>query len=223
MLFRSYDNVAIGDHSVIRAGVVVMNDSTIGKHCIIHPNVSVSDHCTIGNNVILHSNVVIGSDGFGYYQRNCVNVKIPQVGGVIIEDDVEIGAGSAIDRARFYNTIIRKGSKFDNLVHIAHNVEVGEHSFIAGQSGIAGSTRTGHHLIMGGQSGIRDNLEIGDHVTLLARTAVLADTKSNSTMAGMPARPFKKWKKNQALLNSIDRITNRLKKLEKLVHKLTSS
>ena len=214
-----YDNVSIGNDTIIRAGSVVMENSIIGENTIIHPNVSILGNCKIGNRVILHSNVVIGSDGFGYYQRKKVNFKIPQVGGVIIEDEVEIGAGSAIDRARFYDTIVRKGSKLDNLVHIAHNVEVGEHSFIAAQSGIAGSTRTGHHLIMGGQSGIKDHLHIGDHVTLLARTVLLSNTKSNTTVAGMPARAYKEWIENQALINRIGEIVKKVKQLEKIMRR----
>jgi len=126
-----YQNVTIGENTVIRAGVVIMPNSKIGDNCIIYPNVSIRENCTIGNNVIIHSNTEIGSDGFGFYQRSGINKKIPQIGGVIIEDNVELGGGCTIDRARFYNTVIKKGSKLDNMVHIAHNVIVGENALIA--------------------------------------------------------------------------------------------
>lgn len=209
-----YDNVSIGDNTVIHAGTVIMNGSTIGNDCLIYPNVTIREESNIGNRVVLHPGVVIGADGFGFFQREGRNLKIPQVGVVVIEDDVEIGANTTIDRARFTETVIGRGSKLDNLIHIAHNVELGEASLIAAQSGIAGSTKTGDHLMMGGQSGVRDNLVLGNKVTLLARTLVTSKTNDNEIVAGMPSRPLEVWRKVQALINSLDSLFERIKRLE---------
>lgn len=210
-----YDGVIIGDNSVIKAGSVIMEDCKIGKDCLIYPNVTLREGTEIGDRVILHSGVVIGADGYGFFQRDGENIKIPQIGTVLIEDDVEIGACSTIDRARFTKTILRRGCKLDNLVHIAHNVEIGEHSLITAQSGIAGSTTIGHHLMMGGQSGIKDNLNIGSHVTLLARTLVTSKVDDNAIVAGMPSRPIQVWRKIQALINNLDSLYERIRRLEK--------
>ncbi|MCP4755960.1 MAG: UDP-3-O-(3-hydroxymyristoyl)glucosamine N-acyltransferase [Proteobacteria bacterium] len=218
-----YDGVSIGDHTVIRSGVVVMEKTVIGDSCLIYPNVTIRENCRIGNRVVVHPGAVIGADGFGFFQRDEKNLKIPQVGCVVIEDDVEIGACTTIDRARFYATRIGRGSKLDNLIHIAHNVDVGEHSLIAAQSGIAGSARTGRHLIMGGQSGIKDNLKIGDNVTLLARTLITSKTDDNSTVAGMPSRPINTWRQIQALINSLDSLFERLKNVEKTLRNLVKN
>jgi UDP-3-O-[3-hydroxymyristoyl] glucosamine N-acyltransferase len=209
-----YDHVTVGDNTVIRAGVVIMDHTAIGDDCLIYPNVTIRENCVVGNRVILHPGVVIGADGFGFFQRDGKNIKIPQVGSVEIGDDVEIGANTTIDRARFSRTVIGRGSKLDNLVHIAHNVELGEEALIAAQSGIAGSTKTGHHLMMGGQSGVRDNLKIGSNVTLLARTLITSRTNDNATVAGMPSRPIEVWRKIQALINSLDNLFERMKRLE---------
>lgn len=214
-----YDNVRIGSGSVIHAGVVIMQDCSIGEDCLIYPNVTLRERCTIGNRVILHPGVVLGADGYGFFQRDGKNLKLPQVGTVVVEDDVEIGACTTVDRARFHQTVIHRGSKLDNLIHIAHNVELGEDSLMAAQSGIAGSTTVGHHLMMGGQSGIKDNLKVGNKVTLLARTLITSKTEDNAVVAGMPSRPIKVWRQIQALINSLDSLFERLKKLEARVDK----
>lgn len=219
-LVAIHENVSIGDDTWIRSGSVIMEKNVIGSNCMIFPNVSIRENCQIGDRVVIHSGAVIGADGYGFLQRENINIKIPQIGGVIIEDDVEIGACTTIDRARFYNTIIGKGCKLDNLIHIAHNVELGEHSLITAQSGIAGSTATGDHLIMGGQSGIRDNLKIGNRVTLLARTLITSKTDDNSTVAGMPSRPIKVWRQIQALINNLDGLFARMKEVEQAVKDL---
>ncbi|MDH5559591.1 MAG: UDP-3-O-(3-hydroxymyristoyl)glucosamine N-acyltransferase [Deltaproteobacteria bacterium] len=209
-----YDEVSIGDHSVIHAGVVVMRQAEIGSDCVLFPNVTLAERTKIGNRVVIHPSSVIGSDGFGFYQRDKLNKKIPQIGRVLIEDDVEIGSCCAIDRARFSETIIKSGCKLDNLIHIAHNVELGENSLIAAQSGIAGSTKTGNHLMMGGQSGIRDNLEIGSHVTLLARTLISSKTRDEETVAGMPSRPIAQWREIQAKINSLKSLYDKVHQIE---------
>ena len=210
-----YDHVSIGDNTIIRAGVVIMANSVIGQDTLIYPNVTIRENCRIGNRVIIHPGAVIGADGFGYYQREGINLKIPQIGSVVLGDDVEIGAGTTIDRSRFSETIIGNGCKLDNLIHIAHNVELGDHALIAAQSGIAGSVKTGHHLMMGGQSGIRDNLKIGDGVTLFARTLITSKTNDHEIVAGMPSRPIKIWRQVQALINSLDNLFERVRQLEK--------
>lgn len=210
-----YNNVTIGDNTIIRAGVIIMSNSIVGQDSLIYPNVTIRENSRIGNRVIIHSGAVIGADGFGYYQRQGINLKIPQIGCVILGDDVEVGAGTTIDRSRFGETTIGNGCKLDNLIHIAHNVQLGEHSLIAAQSGIAGSVKTGHHLMMGGQSGIRDNLKIGDGVTLFARTLITSKTDDHETVAGMPSRPIKIWRQIQALINSLDTLFERVKRLEK--------
>lgn len=212
-----YDNVTIGDNTILRAGVVVMGDTTIGKDCILYPNVVIREKCHIGDRVIIHPGAVIGADGFGFFQRDGINLKIPQVGGVIIEDDVEIGACSAIDRGRLENTIIRQGSKIDNQVQIAHNVEVGAHSLISGQSAIGGSTKTGHHLILGGQSGIRDNIKVGNHVTVAARGAVSTPTRDNAVLGGSPAIDLEKFRRIVVFVNSLETLYERVKRMEELL------
>ncbi len=212
-----YDNVKIGAHSVLRAGVVVMSQCTIGENCLIYPNVTIREDCRIGNNVIIHSGSVIGSDGYGFFQRHGKHRKIPQVGNVIIEDDVEIGACCTIDRSRFYSTTIGQGTKLDNQVHIAHNVEIGDHSLLTAQVGIAGSVKAGHHLVMGGQSGIVDQIEIGNEVTVLSRGLIIKNVKDKMVIGGVPGKPAKKWKYLQALFNRLDMLFERVKRLEKYI------
>jgi len=215
-----YPGVVIGKGTVIRANTVVMDQAQVGEYCILYPNVTVREGCELGDRVTLHPGVVIGADGYGYFQRCASNVKIPQVGKVVIEDDVEIGANSCVDRARFTQTKLGRGTKLDNLVHIAHNVEVGPESLITAQSGIAGSTKTGSHLMMGGQSGIRDNLVLGDHVTLLARTLVTATAKDGETLAGMPSRPYTKWRHLQAMFGQFESLMDRLNVIESFLKTL---
>lgn len=209
-----YDGVTIGSGTVIRAGVVIMDDCDIGENCLIYPNVTLREHTTIGHRVILHAGCVIGSDGFGFFERDGKHQKIPQVGYVQIEDDVEIGANCTIDRSRFYCTLIRRGTKLDNLVHVAHNCEVGEDSLLTAQVGLAGSVITGRHTVMGGQSGIVDQVRVGDNVTVYAKGLVTKNIKDNEIVGGIPARGAFKWKRSQALIQMLESMLKRLKKLE---------
>ena len=211
-----YDGVKIGSNTIIHSGVVIMSNSIIGKDCTFFPNVVIQERTKIGDRVILQSGTVIGSDGHGYFQREGINQKIPQVGNVYIEDDVEIGACTTIDRARFKTTLIRRGSKIDNQVQIAHNVELGEQALISAQSAIGGSVITGEKLIMGGQSGIKDNIVIGKKVTVIARAVVTANTKDKEVLGGMPGRPITQWRRIQALINRLSELFDRVKKLESL-------
>ena len=209
-----YEGVKIGDNTTLHAGVVIMSEVVIGSDCTFYPNVVVQDRCEIGNRVIIQSGAVIGSDGHGYFQREGVNHKIPQLGIVCIEDDVEIGACTTIDRARFHTTVIKQGSKLDNQVQIAHNVSVGEQALISAQSAVGGSVKAGHHLILGGQSGIRDNVQVGNNVTAVARAVITANTQDNEVMGGMPGRPVSQWRKLQSLINRLGELFERVRKLE---------
>jgi UDP-3-O-[3-hydroxymyristoyl] glucosamine N-acyltransferase len=199
-----YNNVRIGDNTIIRAGTVIMERSVIGKDCIIDPNVTICERCSIGDRVIINGGAVIGAGDLGFYLKDGVHIKIPQIGQVILEDDVEVGAGTVINRGRLENTIVRKGCKLDAHVLISHNVDLGEHSMIIGQSAIAGSTKTGHHFTAAGQSGVVGHLRIGNNVTLGARGVITKDTPDNIALAGFPAVPHIKWKRNLILLNRID-------------------
>ena len=198
-----YRKVRIGDNTIIRAGTVIMEETFIGKDCIIDPNVTICERCIIGNRVIINGAAVIGAADLGFYQKDGIHIRIPQVGQVILEDDVEVGPGSVINRGRLENTIIRKGCKLDAHVLISHNVDLGEHSMIIGQSAIAGSTKTGHHFISAGQSGVVGHLTIGNNVTLGARGVITKDVPDNIALAGFPAIPHIKWKRNLIILNRI--------------------
>ena len=189
--------VEIGDRAVIGAGTFIGLDSKIGSETRLYPNVTVNEDVEIGDRCIIHSGAVLGGDGFGYVMDETGNqVKIPQVGKVIIEDDVEIGCNACVDRATFGATIIRKGTKIDNMVQIAHNDDIGENCAISGLSALAGSVKTGKNVIMGGQCGIADHVEIGDNVMLGARAGLAPHkkVKPNQILWGAPARPINEAK-----------------------------
>ncbi|MCP4724125.1 MAG: UDP-3-O-(3-hydroxymyristoyl)glucosamine N-acyltransferase [bacterium] len=201
----------IGEHSYIGKNV------RIGENVYMHPRVTILDDCIIGDRVILHSGAVIGSDGFGNLMKNGKYHKIPQTGNVIVGDDVEIGANAAIDRAAMGSTIIGPGCRIDNLVHLAHNVELGENTALAAQTGIAGSTTVGKGVVMGGQVGIIGHLVIGDRVMLGAQAGVVKDIPSGEYYHGTLAKPHMKYKKIEALLNKLPELFQRLKSLEKKI------
>jgi UDP-3-O-[3-hydroxymyristoyl] glucosamine N-acyltransferase len=186
----------------------------LGDECHIHPNVTVRERCKIGSRVILHSGVVIGADGFGYEFREGRQQKIPQTGTVQIDDDVEIGANSAVDRARFGRTWIQKGTKIDNLVQIGHNVTIGEHSVLCAQVGISGSTRIGNYVTLAGKVGLSGHIEIGDKVMIGAMSGLAKNVPSNTIMFGAPAQPIREYKENYALLKNIRKLYDRVKALE---------
>ena len=193
--------VKIGKNSRIMPGVYLGDYVTVGDETTIHPNCVIYHHCLIGNRCTIHGNTVIGSDGFGYaHTQQGEHVKIEQMGNVIIEDDVEIGSNTSIDRATFTSTIISKGSKLDNLVHISHNVKVGAHSIIAGQTGIAGSTILGRNVVMAAQSGATGHIKIADFTTVAARGGVSKSTQAGKTYAGFPHLEHKEWLKFNAKL-----------------------
>ncbi|MBF0276788.1 MAG: UDP-3-O-(3-hydroxymyristoyl)glucosamine N-acyltransferase [SAR324 cluster bacterium] len=205
----------IGSGTVIMAGTVIGDDCELGENCMIHPNVTVRDDSKIGDRVVINSGTVIGSEGFGFVSHDGLHHKIPQVGYVQIEDDVELGACNTIDRGRFGLTRIRRGSKTDNLVHIGHNVEIGEDSLIVGMVGFAGSTKTGHHLTMGGQSMLAGHLTIGDHVTVSAKSLLAKNVGNGERYSGIPARLHKEWLNAQGYLYRLQRIFEFFKQLKK--------
>jgi len=199
------DGVKIGDNVMIEANSVIKKNCEIGSFCRIYPNVTLYKNVKIGNNVILHGGVVLGSDGFGYVKDKGKIYKFPQLGRVIIEDDVEIGSNTTIDRGSLSNTVIGAGSKIDNLCQIAHNVKIGKNALIAAFCGIAGSVTIGNDVTIGGQVGIGDNLKIGDNVTIGAQSGVTSNIKSGSVILGFPARPMDQTKRQMAVLSWLEK------------------
>ncbi len=216
------DRVTIGARVTLYPGVFVGSNSAIGDDCVLYPNVVVREGCSLGARVIVHSGTVIGSDGFGYIQHQSRHHKIPQVGGVIIEDDVELGANVTIDRATLGQTVIKQGTKVDNLVQIAHNVSIGEHSIIVAQVGIAGSTAIGHHVMIGGQAGLSDHIRIGDQVMIAAKAGVNRSVESNQIVGGTPAVPRERALRIQAVLYHLPEVNELVRKLEQRVATLES-
>jgi len=214
------NHVKIGDNSVIGAGTVILAGSTIGKDCILYPNVTIMDNCDIGNRVILHAGAVIGSDGFGFAPHEGRLVKIPQIGKVILEDDVEIGACTCIDRAVFGETIIEKGTKLDNLIQIAHNVRVGSNTVLAAQVGISGSTVVGSGIRMGGQAGIAGHLSVGDGASVGAQAGVTKDVSPNDTVSGYPAKSHMKAMRLEAALRNLPELMKKVKSQESRIKEL---
>jgi UDP-3-O-[3-hydroxymyristoyl] glucosamine N-acyltransferase len=199
------DEVVIGNNVTIFQGVSIEAGSIIGDDCIIYPNVSIYDGTRIGHRCIIHSGVVIGSDGYGFALHEGKHHKIPQIGIVRIEDDVEIGAGTTIDRAALGETVIGEGTKIDNLVQIGHNVKVGKHCLLVSQVGIAGSTELGDYVAVAGQSGFSGHLKIGNRVQVAAKSAVLADVPDDTKVMGSPAVPFTEFARRHAALKKLAR------------------
>lgn len=197
-------DVKLGDNVTIMAGAYIGDSVTIDSNTIIYPNVTLYHHTKIGSNCIIHAGVVIGSDGYGFaHTKMGEHIKIYQNGNAVIEDDVEIGANTTIDRAVFGSTYIRRGTKLDNLVQIGHNCDIGEHTLMAGQAGIAGSTKIGRNVVMGGQSATAGHLTIGDFVTVAGKSGVTKSLKSRKTYAGFPAIEHKLWLRLQATISSL--------------------
>jgi len=208
------ENVSIGKGSAIDANTHIAHDVVIGENCRIGPNVSILSKVTIGDNVIIHAGTVIGGDGFGYYWDGEKQKKVPQLGGVIIEDHVEIGCNVCVDRATFGMTRIGKGTKIDNLVQIAHNNDIGEHCIIVSHVGLSGSVTLGKRVTLAGQVGIADHITMGDGSTAAARTGISKDVQPNQVVWGAPNRPIKQVMRELA---SIPKLPALLKQVKKLV------
>lgn len=214
------ERAIISDGAIIGANTYIGDGVEVGQESIIYPNVSIYAHCIIGNGVILHSGTVIGADGFGYQPSENGWQKIPHLGYVIIEDDVEIGANTTIDRGTSGTTVIGRGTKIDNLVQIGHNVKVGENSMIISLTGLAGSVEIGNNVIIAGQTGILDHVKIGDNSRIAVRTGVTKDCPSGETYSGYPAQPHREELKMQAAMRKLPDLIMRVKELEKKIQEL---
>jgi UDP-3-O-[3-hydroxymyristoyl] glucosamine N-acyltransferase len=214
------EGAVIGDRASIGAGVYVGPGAAVGPDSIIYPHVSLRERVRVGARCIIHLGAVIGSDGFGFATANDVHHKIPQVGTVVVEDDVEIGANCAIDRGTMGETRIGRGSKLDNLIQIAHNVHIGEGTLIAAQTGIAGSTRVGKYCVFAGQVGVVPHITIGDRAILAAQAGIAKSVPPGETYFGYPARPIREVKRNEARISLLAKLFERVKELERKVEQL---
>ena len=211
----------VDDYAVLGAGVTIYPHayvgqySVIGDHSVIYPSATVREHCRIGARCTIHSSAVIGADGFGFTTEAGVHTKVPQVGGVIIEDDVEIGAHVGIDRATLGATVIGKGTKIDNLVHIGHNCSIGANCLIVAQTGISGSTKVGHNVTFGGQVGTVGHITIGANSVYAARSGIIADMPEGVFCAGFPVQPHTEWLRVQAAIRRLPEMVKKIKSLEK--------
>ncbi|HEY7111324.1 MAG TPA: UDP-3-O-(3-hydroxymyristoyl)glucosamine N-acyltransferase [Thermoanaerobaculia bacterium] len=207
----------IGARTVIGPGAFVGADVEIGTDGRLHANAVVYDGCRIGDRCVLHAGAVIGSDGFGYVWDGARHRKIPQVGIVRVEDDVEIGANAAIDRATLGETVVGRGTKIDNLVQVGHNVVIGEHSLLCGQAGVAGSTRIGRRVTLAGQAGVADHARIGDGAIATAQSGIVtgAEVEAGAVVSGMPAAPHREFLKRSAWVARLPELARRLERLER--------
>ena len=209
------EGASIGDNTIVYPFCFIGKNTKIGAGCIIYPNVTIREEVSVGNRVIIHPGSVIGSDGFGYdTQRDGTHVKIPQIGTVVIEDDVEIGACVTVDRARFARTVIGKGTKIDNLVQIAHNVVLGPNCIVAGQSGISGSSELGRNVVLGGQVGVADHVKLGDFVMVGAQSGITKTFPAKTVLFGYPAKPIAKAREAIACVGLLPKLYERVRALE---------
>ena len=214
------ENTQIGNRVVLYPCVYIGNNCTLGEDTIIHPNTVIYDDSVIGRRVVIHANTVIGSSGFGYAPDGQGYYKIPQVGITVIEDDVDIGANTTINRAVMGETIIRKGTKIDSQVIISHNVEVGENSLIVSQAGIAGSTKIGKHVTLAGGAGIAGHVKIGNNVTIGGYSGVVRDIPDNETYLGAPALPIHRMRRCYVIIEKLPELKEHIKTLEKRIKEL---
>jgi UDP-3-O-[3-hydroxymyristoyl] glucosamine N-acyltransferase len=215
------ENVRIGNNTKIYPNAYIGNNVTIGNNCIIHPGVKIYHDCQVGNHVSIHAGTVIGSDGFGFApQADGSFKKVPQIGNVVIHDYVEIGANATIDRATIGSTIIRSGAKLDNLIQIAHNVEVGHSTVIAAQAGVSGSTKIGNGVMIGGQAGIVGHIQLGDGAKVNAQSGVSKSIDAGKAVTGSPAHDYTAALRSQALSRNLPMLEKRIKELETLVRQL---
>ena len=209
------DHAVIGDNVVIYPHVYVGQYVEIGADSVIYSNVTLREYCKTGKRVIIHSSAVIGADGFGFTTSDGVHTKVPQVGNVVLQDDVEIGAHCGIDRATTGSTIIGHGTKIDNLVHIGHNCHIGANNLIVAHTGISGSTNSGDNVTFGGQVGTVGHINIGGHSVFAARSGITRNTPEGVFYAGFPARPHQDWLRMEVAMKNLSDMTKRIKQLEK--------
>ncbi len=217
------EGAVLGEHVKIFSNVVIGENVKIGNHVTIHPGVVIYADCIIGNHVTIHSGSIIGSDGFGFAPKEDGSFqKVPQLGNVVIEDDVEIGSNTTIDRATIGSTIIRKGVKLDNQIQIAHNAEIGSNTVIAAQSGVSGSTKIGKNVMIGGQTGLAGHIAIADGIKIGGRTGVTKTfTTVNMTLTGYPAAEQKQSLRSQVYVKNLPELEKRVQELEILVQQLS--
>jgi UDP-3-O-[3-hydroxymyristoyl] glucosamine N-acyltransferase len=213
-------NAEIGERAVLYPGVKIGSEAAVGDDSVLYPNVSVYRKCLIGKRVIIHAGVVVGSDGFGFANPGRDNLKVPQIGIVQIDDEVEIGANTTIDRATLGRTWIQRGVKIDNLVQIAHNVTIGQNSIIVAQVGISGSTSLGRSVIIGGQAGLIGHINIGDGVMIGAQSGIADDIEPGKVVSGSPHLPHRHWLRAQAIIAKLPEIYKKMSQLEKQVREL---
>lgn len=209
------ERAQIGGGTILHAGNYVGDDCKVGIACVLFPNAVLYPRTELGARVRIHAGAVVGSDGYGYVQDGGIHRKVPQIGNVIVGDDVEIGANVTIDRGALGPTVIGKGTKIDNLVQIAHNVRIGEHCLVIAQAGIAGSSKLGNYVILAGQAGIAGHLQIGDKVTIAAQSGVMHNIPDGQTVLGSPALPDKQTKRQMLALQKLPELLRRVSQLEK--------
>lgn len=215
------ENVNIGFNSKLYPNVFLGDEVVVGNNCVLHPGVKIYHHCRIGNNVTIHAGTVIGSDGFGFAQQADGSFKkVPQIGNVVIEDNVEVGANAAIDRATIGSTVIKSGAKLDNLIQIAHNVEVGHSTVIAAQAGVSGSTKIGDGVMIGGQAGIVGHIHLGDGARVNAQSGVSKSVEAGKAVTGSPAFDYTAALRSQAVARNLPELEKRVKELEAMVKQL---
>ncbi|MBI1953272.1 MAG: UDP-3-O-(3-hydroxymyristoyl)glucosamine N-acyltransferase [Candidatus Omnitrophica bacterium] len=214
------EGAAIGDRTIVMSGCYVGHGAVIGNDCLLYPNVSIRESVEIGHRVIVHSGTVIGSDGFGFVSVKGTHHKIPQIGTVVIEDDVEIGANVTIDRARFGRTVVGQGTKIDNLVQIAHNVVTGKNCLLVAQTGISGSSVLGNNVVLAGQAGVVGHVTIGDNVMVGAQSGVTKSVPANTNVLGFPAKPLAHAKKVYAVGQRLPELYREVKALKKRIQDL---
>lgn len=213
-------NCKIGCRSILMPGVIIGNGAVIGEDCVLHAHVSIRENVILGNRVVIHDGTVVGSDGFGFAPHAGSFHKIPQVGTVVIEDDVEIGANTTIDRATLGETIIRQGTKLDNLIQVAHNCQIGEHTVIAAQAGLSGSTKIGKYVRVGGQAGFAGHLEVADGAAVGAQAGVTKSISSGQVVFGTPANPVKEEFRLHAMIKRLPELIQDIKALKKKIELL---
>lgn len=214
------DHAEIGDGTELHPHATVGRNAKVGSHCILYTHANVYHDCRVGNNCILHAGSVVGADGFGFAPSAAGYEKIPQIGIAILEDDVEIGANTCIDRATMGATIIRKGVKLDNLIQVAHNVEIGSHTVIASQTGIAGSAKIGEWCMLGGQVGVAGHIKVGNRVSVGAQSGIPGNVKDGTTLMGYPAIDPKQFARSAAVYKKLPEMYSELNRLQKEVEEL---